>query len=387
MIDQDNLQKAIIRENLEGWLFFNFHHKDAFADQLLRINPESMNSRRWFYFVPARGLPVKIVHAIEEEALDHLPGRKEVYAAADELKALLQPLACLCGSSFSESLTALSYLDHGTALFLENLGFILKPAEGLVQRAVSLLSEEGIKTHETAARHLYDIVDEIWKEIGSAFRSGKILTERSVQERILEKIEEKGLLTVHRPIVASGINSGNPHYSPGIDAPALRKGELIQFDLWGKLPGGRGVYADISQVGFTGPAPGPFETDLFRTVCAARDEAFRFISEKFTAGETVRGRDVDRAARRVLIESGYEEGLCHRTGHGIDRELHGWGVNMDAAEFPDSREILEGSCFSIEPGLYYKGRIGCRTEINVFIRRGRPVISGGPVQTKLRTLE
>jgi Xaa-Pro aminopeptidase len=95
---------------------------------------------------------------------------------------------------------------------------------------------------------------------------------------------------------------------------------------------------------------------------------------------------VDQRARRILIDLGYEEALRHRTGHGIDTEVHGSGVNMDSVEFPDSRLLLDGSCFSLEPGVYFPG-FGMRTEIDVYIRDGTPRISGRDRQFQLLDCE
>ena len=86
---------------------------------------------------------------------------------------------------------------------------------------------------------------------------------------------------------------------------------------------------------------------------------------------------MDRKAREIIGSAGYSPGLKHRTGHGIDTEVHGSGVNMDSVEFPDSRLLLEGSCFSLEPGIYFPD-YGMRTEVNVYIRDGKPHVSGSP---------
>ncbi len=385
MLDIHQLQEAIIQENLDGWLFFNFQHRDAFADRFLGIAPDIMNTRRWFYFVPANGNPLAFVHSIESDSLKNLPGEVKTYSSQDELSRLLSPLACRCGTSFS-NITALSYMDHGTAIFITSLGFSLISAEGLIQRTMGLLSRENIKAHEIAAGHLYRIVSEIWKRISESFKSGIALTEKEIQNWILEDFEKNGLITEHSPIVAVGKNTGNPHYEPGNNSAVLEREKLIQFDLWARLPGPEGVYADISQVGYLGSEPGKIETELFQAVCDARDTAVELIKKRLSLDLPIRGREVDHATRKVLIGYGKEDWICHRTGHAIDRELHGWGVNMDTIEFPDDRFILEGSCFSIEPGLY-SGEIGCRTEIDVYILEGEAKISGGPEQNNLLTLE
>jgi Xaa-Pro aminopeptidase len=97
------------------------------------------------------------------------------------------------------------------------------------------------------------------------------------------------------------------------------------------------------------------------------------------------GAAIDKRAREVINSLGLGHGLKHRTGHGIDRENHGSGVNIDSVEFPDSRYLLEGSCFSLEPGLYFDS-FGLRTEINVYIKNGKPVVSGSPHERQFALL-
>ena len=119
---------------------------------------------------------------------------------------------------------------------------------------------------------------------------------------------------------------------------------------------------------------------------AARERAVTFLADAATAGRTVAGSDVDRACRRELADRDLLSAVRHRTGHSIDTDLHGSGVNLDSFEFPDERPVTEGACFSVEPGLYFPGEFGMRTEIDVSIRCGRPVASGGPAQEALLSL-
>ncbi len=91
---------------------------------------------------------------------------------------------------------------------------------------------------------------------------------------------------------------------------------------------------------------------------------------------------MDREVRAFLEDSGYGEAVKTRTGHGIDQEVHGFGANLDSIEFPDSRLLLEGSCFSVEPGIYLDD-FGMRSEINVYISGGKPIVSGKKLQFEL----
>jgi Xaa-Pro aminopeptidase len=151
---------------------------------------------------------------------------------------------------------------------------------------------------------------------------------------------------------------------------------VVQFDLWAKETGPSAIYADISWVGVFAPAPSAEQEKAFRELVSVREGAYNFIAGELAAGRTVSGAMADANARDALVRLGYGPAIKHRTGHGIDTEVHGSGVNIDCWEFPDHRPILEGSCFSLEPGIYFP-RFGMRTEIDVYVRDGRAVISQG----------
>jgi Xaa-Pro aminopeptidase len=91
---------------------------------------------------------------------------------------------------------------------------------------------------------------------------------------------------------------------------------------------------------------------------------------------------IDQDVRRYFESFNLLQYTKHRTGHSIDTEVHGIGVNLDCFEFADTRPVIAGSCFSIEPGLYTDD-FGMRSEINVYIENDTPIISGGPTQKKL----
>jgi Xaa-Pro aminopeptidase len=269
-----------------------------------------------------------------------------------------------------------SYLDRGTAAMLESAGLELVSAAGLIQRFKGLLDERGIASLERAAVVLYDAVDQTWETARRAFRDKTPLTEGDLLRVMTAAIESRGLVTDHPPIVAAGANAGNPHYAVvGAGAP-VREGDVVQFDLWAKEADPLAIYADISWIGVFAPAPAPEYEKAFQELIAVREGVYGYIAGELAAGRTISGAMADAHARDALIRLGYGPALKHRTGHGIDTQCHGSGVNIDCWEFPDHRPILEGSCFSLEPGIYFSG-FGMRTEIDVYIRDGRAVISQG----------
>jgi Xaa-Pro aminopeptidase len=389
MLNTEQASKAMVEENLSAWLFSNFHHKDPISDRILGITPDRTNTRPWFYLLRRDESAEKLVHTIESRILDDLPGRKRVYASREQLLVHLREMAAgleTVGCHFSPQLPALSHLDHGTARLLEQCGFSLRPASALVQHLLGWLDQAAIGSHRRAADHLYDVVAAVWARLRKEMRSGVPLWETSVQGWILGMFEELDLLSHDAPIVAAGRNSADPHYSPGTaeadrGAP-LEQGAVLQLDLWAKEQAPGSIYADISWVGILDTrVPEPVES-VFASVVQARELAVNFIGQSLAAGRSVSGERVDGEVRSFLERSGYGEALRHRTGHGIDREVHGFGVNLDSVEFPDSRLLLEGSCFSVEPGVYLDD-FGMRSEINVYISEGKPVVSGKTPQFEL----
>jgi len=120
-------------------------------------------------------------------------------------------------------------------------------------------------------------------------------------------------------------------------------------------------------------------------VRAARDAAIELVRRK-AGREPLRGFEGDQAARAVIEQAGYGEYFVHRTGHSIDRDLHGSGPHLDNYETHDDREILPGTGFSIEPGIYLPGEFGVRSEVNMVWAPEGPRLTPAKPQVELVTL-
>ncbi len=79
-MDLSAIQAALRERNIDGWLFYDHHHRDPIAYRVLGLPDALMVTRRWFYLIPASGDPAKLVHKIEAGHLDSLPGTKRVYS-------------------------------------------------------------------------------------------------------------------------------------------------------------------------------------------------------------------------------------------------------------------------------------------------------------------
>ncbi len=381
----EKILRAIREEKSSGWLFLNLRHRDKISDIILEIPENAVNTRIWVYLIRADSEPLKLVHSIESGILDHLPGDKIIYTSKEEFIKALKELANgqhRTAAQFSRDIPFISFLDHGIALLLRDCAFTLSPSGELIQRIIGTLDRKGIRSHEKAAEKLYGIVHQVWKRIEKEMKAGQSLTESNVQEWIVNLFHRHGLFSESLPLVAAGKNTADPHYMPRGSGAALKQGAVLQLDIWAKEEKSESVYADISWVGILGRKAQADIRQAFETVVQAREIGLKYIADSLKDKKRICGFEVDRHVRSHLEDKGYGRFLKHRTGHAIDSEVHGYGVNLDSVEFPDSRRLLDGSCFSIEPGVYLPD-FGVRTEIDVYIKGSKPVVSGGKPQFTL----
>jgi len=392
----ERAQQALRADQCDGWLLYNIYHRDHLADFLLGVPPAAMNTRPWACWIPAAGPLVALVHAIEADVLADAPVDATRYTSQEQLHVKLR--AWLRGQSryalnFS-AIPALSVLDYATVETFRSLVPSALPisAEGILQRTLGVLDPAGVRAHETAAHHLYAVVQLVWQRLRQSLLGAHRVTEGDLQDWILDQFATRGLVTEHDPIVAVAGHSADPHYQPVGGGAAIVASQVVQLDLWAKQPGAAGIYADISWVGYTGSSvPTPLAR-AFAAVAAARDAVAAAAGVSLAAGDPPSGEALDLQARAVLESHGLLKYVRHRTGHALDRLLHGIGVNLDAIEFPDSRNLLDGSCFSVEPGVYGvtgsadlvdADTFGVRTEINAYIDETRFIVSGGAPQTQV----
>ena len=377
----NRIVEAIRQNDIDGWLFFNFQHKDPIADKLLDIPINAVNTRYWFYIINKSGDAFKLVHSIESSILKHLPGKTYTYNSLESLKTNLKLFSGnrLAGQ-YSKNLPQISFLDYGTLLLLNNLNINIVSSEELVQ-SINLLDNTNIESHLVTSKILYSIVESTWDFI----RHNKNIYEKEIENQIMENFSINNLTTNHPPIVAFGKNTGDPHYTPKGNGAKLKDNDVVQLDLWAKKIGKKEIYADISWIGIYSNSIKKKHKEVFSALIKARDTASNYIIKQINDNKPITGIEIDSIVRESIIKSGYEKGLMHRTGHSIDTNSHGWGVNLDSIEFPDTRKLCSGSCFSIEPGIYLSD-FGMRTEINMYIFNNKAFISGPGPQKKLLTL-
>lgn len=390
MMDLEKIQSALRQYGLDGWLFYDFHNRDLIAYRILGLDPHKMTTRRWYYFIPAEGEPRKLVHAIEQGKLDPLPGEKKVYLPWPQqhqlLKEILGP-ARKVAMQYSplNAIPYVSMVDGGTVDLVRSLGVEIISSADLVQLFEAYLDEAAFETHLEAGRRIHLVLDETFREVSRRIHAREAMNEYEIQCFMADLFRANHLqCDGEYPIVAVNAHAADPHYAPDPEkASPIRKDDLLLIDLWAKLDQPGAIYFDITWMGYLGdPIPQKY-TDVFQIVRAARDRAVEFAADRFAHGRPVHGWEVDNECRRVIETAGYGQYFIHRTGHSIGEAVHGNGVHIDNLETKDERQLMPGILFSVEPGIYFAGDFGVRTEIDVFITHDSKVRVTGPIQQEL----
>lgn len=402
------IQTALREANLDGWLFYDFRGSDPLAYRILKLGPSGITTRRWFYYIPAKGEPIKIVHAIERGKLDQLPGRRVIYLEWQELQDILRDAVrsyrrgqvgdespalpalkeyrVAMQYSRNNDIPYVSRVDAGTIELIRSFGITLFSSADLVQQFEAVWSDEQKQTHDEAADKVHRIIMESFAEVARRIRANEPTTEYDIQQFMEKRFTSEGMTNDNDPpIIAVNANAANPHYQPTreINSP-IKRGDFVLFDVWYKLKKPDAVYADQTWTGYVGESVPEEYTRIFNIVRDARDAAVTYIQTNLRAGKSFTGASVDDVSRGVITRAGYGPQFLHRTGHSIGEEVHGNGANIDNLETKDSRRIIPHTCFSIEPGIYLEGKFGVRSEINVYVVNEREaIVTGKPIQTEV----
>ena len=388
-IDIQGIQNDLRAAKLDGWLFYDFRGRDPIAQRILKL-PEGMRTRRWFYYVPAKGAPRKLVHKIEARSLASLPGETLYYAAQDELRKNLKKIlhrAKHVAMQYSpkNEIPYVAMVDAGTIELVRSSGPKVVSSADLVQKYEACWSAAQLESHLTAGVAIDRIVREAFRHAANSVRENIPLTEYDLKQWILREFDAAGLMTEEGPDIAVGPHASDPHYAPlpGKSSP-IREGDLLLLDVWGKTNASGSVYYDVTWVGYLGAKVPEKQAKIFAIVRKARDKAIELICSSIAAGKRLQGWQVDNAARGVIEKAGYGKYFFHRTGHNIGEAVHGNGVNMDGLETRDARHLIPRTCNSVEPGIYLP-EFGVRSEVDVYVGESEARVTGA-VQTEILAL-
>ena len=162
-------------------------------------------------------------------------------------------------------------------------------------------------------------------------------------------------------IVVSGKNSSLPHGVPG--DKVIEKGDFVTMDFGAVVNGYR---SDMTRTVVIGKADEEMKT-LYNTVLSAQLAAEEAIAEGVT------GAALDKIARDIIDATAYKGCFGHSLGHGVGMYIH----EAPGVSGGNTAGLKVGHVITIEPGIYVKGKYGCRIEDMAAIRK-----NGAEILTK-----
>lgn len=373
-------QQFLRERNIDGWLVFDFHGSNPVLKRVLGGEDRHL-TRRVFYWIPAEGRPTVVASAIDA---GQFKGHDAAYRSYTHRASLLDGLSDVLKGARTVAmeyapggtLPYVSRVDGGTLDLIRGLGKNVVPSADVYQYAYARLSDAELATHRVAARKLDEAKDACFAHIFSEVLAGGRITERDAQQFLARRFRDEGLVTDHDPIVAANAHAGDPHYAPPAEGSSvLKRDDWILIDLWAKTAEPGSVYGDITWTGFAGRKPSARHVEVFEAVRDARDAGVAHLEAAHKSGRPTTGAATDGAVRQHLVDRGLAAWFTHRTGHSVGHQVHSEGANIDGFETVDTRELIPGLLFTIEPGVYLP-EFGVRNEIDVFIHPdGRPEVT------------
>ena len=372
MLEAERAQDYMRDNGIDAWLVYDFRGGNPVMWQL--FGAKRRTTRRVFLLIPATGGARLLCHAIETDVFAGLGAQVESYRSWSEMRQWVGSALATCGRVAMEyspgaKLPTLSWVDGGTLEWVRSCGVEVVSSAALFQVALTMWSEAALQSHLSACSHVVEIKDGAFDYLGESLRRGKDLTEFQVQQFIVDEFTRRQLDMDHRPIVGVNANSGNPHYEPTADiCDPITLGDWVLIDLWARHPGEQHIFGDITWVAHAGAEVPAEKQEVFDLVKGGRDLVVQRLEQAWRAGDVLQGWELDQICREHVAATGYGDYFVHRTGHslGPGPMVHGLGVNLDNLETHDTREILPGTGFTIEPGIYLP-EFGVRLEINVYI--------------------
>ena len=384
MTKNEIIREALAKEGADAWVIVDYENRNK---TLVEFLGNRMLTRKIFLVFPLDKKPFIICHSIDTVFL-----RDEEITKTFDLKVYhtWQEMLDIEKKEFSDYkkvlmdisefglLPRISLADYGSVEFVKSLGIEVASSGNLLQRFSALYSDRAYELQLLANKKTLMIKDEAFAKIKELILKNGETSEYEIQKFICDRFHEEGMVYDDPAIVAIGKNASDPHYGPSEEVSSpIRKGDLVLIDMWAKMDDPEGVYADITWMGYVGEEVPEVYAKRFEILKKAIEADFEFLKNELPK-RSVAGYEVDQISRDYIKEAGFAEYFVHRTGHNIavDVSPHGPGVNIDNYESHDTREIIDGVTFSLEPGIYAPD-FGMRSETNVYIKNRQPIYVAG----------
>lgn len=196
-----------------------------------------------------------------------------------------------------------------------------------------------------ALRRAGAAIDRVHARMGEWLRPGR--TEAEVAADITAAILTEGHTEAAFVIVGSGPHGADPHHE--VSDRVIETGDVVVIDIGGPVEPG---YNSDSTRTYVLGTPDPQVAEQVAILETAQRAAVDAVRPGATA------ESIDAAARDILADAGLADAFVHRTGHGIGLSVHEEPYIVAG----NSVALEPGMAFSVEPGIYFRGRWGARIE-------------------------
>ena len=360
--------------SIDGWLIYDYRYSNPVMEDTIGHVPNM--TRPYWFWIPVNSDPLILSSTVDIERFPKTNIAKLSWSSRVEMidvlgETLRHSKTIAMEYSPNCELPRVSRIDAGTIELVKQAGVEVVSSADLFQYSTQVWSNNDLKSHENASSLLTQIVYEAFSYIGDNL-SNKV-TEFQVAEFIRSRFIEENMEITDGPVVATNSHSSDPHYEPDKEkSSVLQKSDWVLIALWSSLAEEGSMAADITWTGYVGNKIPTKNQNVFDIVIGARDCALDYLINAHQKGRLVKGYEIDKIAREYIFKAGYGEYFKHRLGHSIGKEIHSNAVNLDSYETYDTRNIIPGICFSIEPGIYLP-EFGVRSEIDVFLSEDGPI--------------
>ncbi|MBI4779619.1 aminopeptidase P family protein [Candidatus Falkowbacteria bacterium] len=238
-------------------------------------------------------------------------------------------------------------------------------------------TKKQIKQHKQAAKTLNKIIDKVVEFI----KSSPGITDVEIRQFIAKQYKKYHLISdKQKSIVSFGNDTSKVHYYA--EQPRrLKNGDLIMIDIWARLAETGAPFADITWMLYYGRKLPERYVDVFKLVSEARDKAVKYLQSNLKNKIAPIGREADAVVRNYLAKRGHGDKFLHGTGHSLGlTSPHGARTRISKK----GRQALPFNVgYTIEPGIYFKNKLGVRSEIDFYINENYKLIITTRVQNKI----
>lgn len=205
--------------------------------------------------------------------------------------------------------------------------------------------------------------DKAVSAIRDYIESNDNISEFDIAKQLEKEFKKYGAKSLSfKSIVAKNKNSALAHYSKCSKDEIIKDGSLILIDCGAYYE--QGLATDITRV-FVKGQPAPMQIKVYTTVLKMFLNAYNYCADKIV------GYDIDNKAREIYEQNKIDGFVFnHGLGHGIGINVHEYPPNLSKNEMAKV-EIIDGMCFTIEPGLYNQDYFGIRLENSCYMQNGK----------------